>query len=194
MPAIAWWPGVIEPATVTHELVSTMDLYTTILSLAGIAAPTDRIIDGLNVTDTLLYGKASPHVNMFFWNGKPGNYSLCAVRGGKYKAHFVTLSLYAWDQYTIHNPPLLFDVDQDPSELWPLNTTNSEYTGIVQAFQIAAAQHQKEMVFAVDQMSLGTNFSLAVCCNWATNCTCNQELSTSYFPQLYYDINDFSRI
>lgn len=86
MPGIAWWPGVIEPATTTHELVNTMDLFTTILSLAGIEAPTDRIIDGLNVTDTLLYGKASPHQYMFFWNGHQET-TLCAVRGGKYKAH-----------------------------------------------------------------------------------------------------------
>ena len=29
-PAIAWWPGVIPPNSVSHELFSTMDLFTTL--------------------------------------------------------------------------------------------------------------------------------------------------------------------
>ncbi len=42
------------------------------LSLAGISIPTDRVIDGLNITDTLLYGGPSPHDFLYFWNGRAG--------------------------------------------------------------------------------------------------------------------------
>ena len=38
--------------------------------------PTDRVIDGLNVTDALLGDGASPHDYLFFWNGRPSMSSL----------------------------------------------------------------------------------------------------------------------
>ena len=35
-PGIAWWPGKIKPATATHELACSMDLFNTCLTLAGV--------------------------------------------------------------------------------------------------------------------------------------------------------------
>jgi len=72
MPAIVWWPGVIAPNSISEEIFSTMDLFTTFLSLAGVEVPKDRIIDGLNVTDALLGNAPSPHDYLFFWNGDAG--------------------------------------------------------------------------------------------------------------------------
>jgi len=174
MPAIAWWPGVIEPNSVSYQLFSTMDLFTTFLSLAGIEAPTDRIIDGLNVTDALLGNGASPHEFMFFWNGLPGNYFLCAVRNGKFKVHYVTLDLFAWDPI-FHNPPLLFEIDVDPSEQYPLDV--SGYKNVLIAFEEAVKQHNSTMVFAVDQVGRGNDTKLAVCCDQTTDCVCGQSFS-----------------
>jgi len=47
-PAIAYWPGVIQPGY-TYEITSTMDLFPTVLELAGVPLPTDRIIDGISL-------------------------------------------------------------------------------------------------------------------------------------------------
>ena len=54
-PCIMWWPGTIQPAVI-HDIGTTMDLYTTILRLAGTEPPTDRIVDGLDLRP-VLFGK-----------------------------------------------------------------------------------------------------------------------------------------
>lgn len=35
VPAIAWWPGTVPAGTVSDTIVSTMDLYPTVLHMAG---------------------------------------------------------------------------------------------------------------------------------------------------------------
>ncbi len=50
VPAIAWWPGTIAPGQVSMELACSMDLFTTGLKLAGAEVPSDRIIDGVDMT------------------------------------------------------------------------------------------------------------------------------------------------
>lgn len=42
VPAIAWWPGAIKAGTVNRELATSMDLFSTALSLAKVEAPKDR--------------------------------------------------------------------------------------------------------------------------------------------------------
>lgn len=46
--------GNICALQVSHQLGTVMDLFTTSLALAGLAAPSDRIIDGLDLTPVLL--------------------------------------------------------------------------------------------------------------------------------------------
>lgn len=42
---------------VSHQLGSIMDLFTTSLSLAGLAPPSDRVIDGLDLLPAMLWGQ-----------------------------------------------------------------------------------------------------------------------------------------
>lgn len=35
IPAVAWWPGVISPSEVSHSVLSTLDVFPTILELAS---------------------------------------------------------------------------------------------------------------------------------------------------------------
>jgi arylsulfatase A len=78
-PTIAWWPGRIPAASVCDEIASTMDLLPTFARLAGTQAPTDRVIDGKNISGLLFAetGAKSPH-DAFFYKGK-------GVRSGKWK-------------------------------------------------------------------------------------------------------------
>ena len=50
VPGVARWPGKIEPGTVSDVPVIGTDLFPTILDMAGVAVPTDRTIDGVNMT------------------------------------------------------------------------------------------------------------------------------------------------
>jgi arylsulfatase A-like enzyme len=50
---LARWPGHIQPGTTSHVPVIGSDLLPTMLALAGVDAPKDRILDGVNVLSVL---------------------------------------------------------------------------------------------------------------------------------------------
>ena len=58
VPAMAWWPGVIERDQIVGDILHVTDLFTTFARLAGATKyiPTDRIIDGVDQTALFLKG------------------------------------------------------------------------------------------------------------------------------------------
>ena len=78
-PTIAWWPGRIPAGSVCDEISSTMDLLPTFAKFAGARMPTDRIIDGRDISALLFAepGAKSPHDIWF--------YKETGVRSGKWK-------------------------------------------------------------------------------------------------------------
>ncbi|MBG85480.1 MAG: arylsulfatase [Verrucomicrobiales bacterium] len=81
---VAWWPGKIPANHESAELVTAMDLLPTFAILAGAQAPTDREIDGKDISNVLLnrQGK-SPHDRFFYHQAN----NLRAVRAGKWKLY-----------------------------------------------------------------------------------------------------------
>jgi len=69
VPGIAWWPGKIKPGTLNTGLACMMDLFPTALNLAGAKVPDDRVIDGVDLRDTLLKGSSSPRKSLFYYRG-----------------------------------------------------------------------------------------------------------------------------
>ena len=65
---LAWWPGKIPAGAVTSEIGTTTDMLPTIAKLVGAKVPTDRIIDGKDISDILLgkKGAKSPHTTLFY--------------------------------------------------------------------------------------------------------------------------------
>ena len=114
-PCIMWWPGRIKPGVV-NDIGSTMDLYTTILTLAGADVPTDRVVDGLDLSPALFGTGPSPRKTMFYYRGT----KLYAVRKGQYKAHLFTKPAYGKGEEKMHNPPLLYHLGHDPSEKYDI--------------------------------------------------------------------------
>ena len=94
IPGIAWWPSRIMPNSVLSKPSTHMDLFTTLISQAGMQIPNDRVIDGYDLSLDL--GLVSPndiisHQNnqersVFFYRGG----LLMAVRHGHYKMHLWT--------------------------------------------------------------------------------------------------------
>ncbi len=83
VPTIVWQPGTVPAGTVCDELASTMDLLPTFAKLAGGSAPTDRIIDGLDVAP-LFFGEpgaTTPHDAYYYYQQD----ELQAVRSGPWK-------------------------------------------------------------------------------------------------------------
>ena len=72
VPAMAWWPGMIEPNQDPADIIHLVDLYTTAARLAGALdkIPSDRVTDGVDQTSLLLLGERHSRRNyMFHYSG-----------------------------------------------------------------------------------------------------------------------------
>ncbi len=83
VPAIARWPGRIDPGRTSDALATSMDLMPTFAALAGAELPADRPIDGRDLSPVLFDDGPSQHESfvLYFMD------DLCAVRAGEWKLH-----------------------------------------------------------------------------------------------------------
>lgn len=77
------WPGKIPAGKTNDELMTAMDLLPTFAKLAGVKAPTDRVIDGKDIWPVLSGDAKTPHKAFFYHKGN----QLAAVRSGDWKLH-----------------------------------------------------------------------------------------------------------
>jgi arylsulfatase A-like enzyme len=110
-PTIFWWPGKIKPGVVM-EMGTTMDLLPTFCSLANIPIPDDRIYDGYDISPVIFGTGSNPRDIVYYYRDT----DIFAIRKGAYKAHFITQPEYGSSKRTVHDPPLLYNLDVDPSE------------------------------------------------------------------------------
>jgi arylsulfatase A-like enzyme len=109
VPAIIRWPGAIPEGQVSRELVTTMDIFATLVHIAGATLPDNRAIDGKNVFP-LLKGENHTSSEFFFYcRGE----TLQAVRKGKWKL-----------RYTAASGIELYDLDLDPGEKYNVAEDN----------------------------------------------------------------------
>lgn len=125
VPTIFRWPGKIEQGVVM-DMATTMDLLPTFCKLSGIDLPNDRIYDGYDISPLFFGTGKSLRDVVFFYRGE----QVYAIRKGDYKAHFITQNEYGsqtahpitdppieiTNTATVHEIPLLFNVNIDPSE------------------------------------------------------------------------------
>ncbi|MAS96937.1 MAG: arylsulfatase [Verrucomicrobiales bacterium] len=119
-PFIATWKGTIDPA-VSDEVVTTIDLYSSLASLTGAEIPADAALDSADVSGALL-GKENAKGREEFVqqdNGKGGNYGF---RSGNWKLqrHDSGKTRNLVVEKLLENTPVpqfqLFNLDQDPGE------------------------------------------------------------------------------
>lgn len=84
VPFIARWPGKIPAGTAHNTPAGSIDVFPTLLKLAGVECPSDREIDGVDIMP-LLSGSntAAPHEYLFALKGE----NLAMVRSGPWKLH-----------------------------------------------------------------------------------------------------------
>ncbi len=84
VPAIAWWPGHIKPASVSGEALISIDVMPTLLSLAG-AGLSARALDGIDFSGVVLAGTTMPP-RPLFWASLSNNGARSeAIRDGDWK-------------------------------------------------------------------------------------------------------------
>jgi arylsulfatase A len=144
-PAIAWWPGKIQPGSVSSELASTIDLFPTFLNLAGGSLLKGLEIDGHDMAPVLFDNRKSLRQHFAYYRGT----QLFAMRMGSFKAHFMTKSAYGRDPVVTHERPLIFHLYHDPSERFDLGESRPE---LVKAFENIRVHYLNEVEVAPSQL------------------------------------------
>jgi len=124
VPCIMWAPGRIPPGTTCDEIATTMDILPTFARLAGAEVPSDRVIDGHDISD-LMHGKKgakSPTKAFYYYQ----HTHLQAVRAGRWKLHLPRPADPPWTpNWAPHidekdvieiTEPMLFDLQKDIGE------------------------------------------------------------------------------
>ncbi|XP_053164905.1 arylsulfatase H-like [Hemicordylus capensis] len=199
VPGIVRWPGYVPVNTVIDEPTSLMDIYPTVVHLAGASVPQDRVIDGKNQV-ALLQGAVqdSEHKFMFHYCGS----YLHAVRwhqkesGALWKAHYVTpnftpegagacygtrVCACSGESVTHHNPPVLYDLSCDPSEANPLSPGSEPlFNIIVSQVERAVEEHRQALTPVPQQLDLYNTVWkpwLQPCCGRFPFCWCSKRFS-----------------
>ena len=107
VPGIFSWPGHIPAGQVIDEPCAAMDVFPTLLTIAG-GDPAKYELDGLDISDVLMSGAKTPHEEIF-WEMEMQT----AVRRGNYK---LVLDGQLVEGEPPQDPVFLSDLSVDPSE------------------------------------------------------------------------------
>lgn len=145
-PCIFWSPARIQPAVVTG-LGTTMDLFTTFSTMAGVEIPGDRVIDGVDLSATLLNNAPSPRKGVLYYRGP----ELYAARLGEYKLHYITQGEYGmFGKKEEHANPILYNLSVDPSEQYDVAEQHPE---IIEQINAYVEEHRSNLVVGEDQLA-----------------------------------------
>ncbi len=145
VPGLIWGPGIIS-AGVIHDIGSTMDLFPTFTSMAGLQLPNDRIFDGVDISATLTRRQSGKRNTLFYYRGT----DIYAVRHGNFKAHLITEGAYGeFGEKEVHDPPILYNVSVDPSESIDIAKDNPK---VLQEIQDIIQRHRAKLEVGPDQL------------------------------------------
>ncbi|CAL8260579.1 unnamed protein product [Arctogadus glacialis] len=181
VPTVAYWPSRIPANTSSNALLSGMDIFPTLLSMAGLKPPVDRRYDGIDATDVLLNGDQTGREFLFHPNsGASGLFGdLQTVRAGKHKAFYITGSAEACGggrgTQLLHDPPLIFDLGVDQAEATPLDAGAPDYQEVLG--KVTKAREELLWDIATDQSVSVADYtqdqSAAPCCDpQRASCRC----------------------
>ncbi|XP_070577448.1 arylsulfatase A-like [Ptychodera flava] len=189
VPAIAYWPGKIQPGR-TRELASTLDLLPTIVNLVNGTLP-EVTLDGYDIGSILFQRSKSPReVFYYFYSQMSPKYGVYAIRYKQFKALFYTQGYILCDLLnhdgdcrstaprSERNPPLLFNLDEDPSEAYNLGN-NPEYADVLNKIGEIKQQFEAGLVWRESEISKPKDTSVEPCCNpgcqpFQTCCSCTK--------------------
>lgn len=142
-PFVIRWPGRVPAGRVSNEIVHEVDTFTTFAKLAGVAAPTDRPIDGVDQADFLL-GRTEKSAR----EGFPVFVAdrLEAVKWRDYKMTFYEAQRDWWSSPIKLGVPKVYDLIKDPTEEYGATLTADGWVGgpvmkIVGEFEASLRAH-----------------------------------------------------
>ena len=175
VPAIVHWAGRITPGR-SLELFSTLDVLPTIAAITGADLP-KVTIDGHDLSPTFIGGHPSPRESFFYYSPEASIIlNSFAVRHKQYKAVFITQGAHESDdqnrdvacrksaRITKYDPPMLFDLNNDPSENYDLSS-KTEYKGLITKITALKAEFDSKMVWAPSEIEKAHHDEYMPCCN-----------------------------
>lgn len=139
VPGIFYMPGTVVPGII-DELGTSLDILPTVAALTGAKVPSDRMIDGVDLTGVLKEQKPSPRDHFFYYRKR----DIYAVRNKDFKMHYATETAYKRDnQKKVLEAPLLFQINHDPSETYD---HAADHPDVIAALNDVVAEHQKTVV------------------------------------------------
>jgi len=187
VPAIVWWPDRIPPNTVSSHVSSTLDVFPTIMDLVS-NGTYSHAGDGESILAILLdnpqnHSTEGDHDRaLYFYCGN----LLMAIRMGKYKIHYRTLDnpwflpgncdaagqpyediLANYDCYdnTPQEPPLIFNMESDPGENYPLPANSPIFATLLHHFNTNVEKHESGLVKVGPLIGPERRPDLVPCCN-----------------------------
>jgi arylsulfatase A-like enzyme len=109
MPAVLSWPGHIQQNTTCSEMGHAIDILPTLLGIAGIPIPDDRVIDGKDILPMARGETTTPHEKIF-WKIR----EQLAMREGRWK--FILSGRESFEKDESLPPVFLADLEADPGE------------------------------------------------------------------------------
>ena len=159
VPLIVKWPGHIDKARVSDDIVHVTDLFTTLIEVAGAETPTDRPIDGLSQLSWWkgLVEKSAREGFLFYIKTE-----LRAVKWRHWKLHFVFES--EPNSGTKHlETPWLFNIKRDPKEETDAAMEDGWVRGpmrkMIMAFEKTLKEHPPIAPGAPDQVTPSSSSS-----------------------------------
>ena len=132
VPAIAWMPGTIKKGTVSTALASTLDLYPTLIAMAGNEISNKKELDGLNIKNTFVNNEPVRH-DIYYYRQD----TLIGIRHKEWKMYIKDPNPWN-DDLTEKDMPVLFNIEHDPSEKY--NVTN-QHSDIVDRIVTLSEEH-----------------------------------------------------
>ncbi|XP_036755714.1 arylsulfatase G isoform X4 [Manis pentadactyla] len=180
VPAVAYWPGRVPINVNSTALLSVLDIFPTVVALAGAGLPRGRHFDGLDVSEVLFGRSQTGHRVLFHPNsGAAGEYgALQTVRLQRYKAFYITGGATACDgsigAEQHHEPPLIFNLEDDVAEAVPLERGSAEFQSVLPEVREVLADILLDIAGDnVSRADYTQDPSVTPCCNpYQTACRC----------------------
>ncbi|VDO80368.1 unnamed protein product [Heligmosomoides polygyrus] len=171
IPFIAWQPGTVKAGRISHEVVSSMDLYATFREMQ----PCPLI--HYRTSPIFLNDTVDPNLSYFCPNGKP-------------RADWYVSQTCPDEHLIVHKPPLVYDLIKDPFERFALEETQfvlevrrirlwlSRICFIANTFQMRALsaqvlrEHRESLIPVPGQLG-HFDKSITPCCN-PPSCSCDK--------------------
>ena len=119
VPTVIWGPGIVTSGVI-DQMGATLDLLPTFANLAGAEVPSDRKMDGYDLSPVLTKKTASPRKDFYYWAFA----ELHAYRNQKYKIHIKQREPINYGGSTIVlERPQLYDLNADISEKYNIAET-----------------------------------------------------------------------